>query len=521
MAIATRNQDGQAPRVAEGRRRFADPRAVSPQGWLVACLTVVGGLLRFGTLSAQSFWLDEATTVHEVGLSVGQMLHLLSRYETTPPLYFVVTWVWTRVFGSGEAGIRSLSALAGTILVPVTYLCGRELVSRRAGLAAAVLATLSPFLIWYSQEARSYMLFALLGGLSFLFWSRHLRRGTRANLAGWTVFSGLTVLTHFFAVFLVAPEALWLLWRWRRRDTLIAVGAVAAVQLAVVPLALGDTSGGLLSWLHQIPLSMRLQQIPAAFGVAQLDLSPAVSWGPLGAGILLVLAVALLVLGGSRRERTGAAQAGGITAFVLLAPLALLIVGRDYVFARNFILAWVPLSVVIGAAVTVRRFRPAGACLFAALVAGFVWASVKIDGDSTYQRPDWRAVASALGPAGATRAIVTYGGNAAEQPLSVYLPRSTFSYSGIPPGPLTSVSEVDVLADPLDRLSPPTPDAHLLSRRVVAGVLVTRFQLDTPWRGSAYSMASRAGALLADHPATAPAVLIQWPAPDRASTPAG
>jgi mannosyltransferase len=510
MSIVTRKRADDDSRMTKGPRRWAGVGMLSPEGWLAVCLTVVAGLLRFSTLTAQSFWLDEATTVHEVGQSVGQMLHLISHYETTPPLYFLVAWVWTRVFGSGEAGIRSLSALAGTALIPVTYLCGKELVSRRAGLAAAALATVSPFLIWYSQEARSYMLFALLGALSFLFWARVLRQAGTRDLVGWTVCSSLAVLTHFFAVFLVAPEALWLLWQWRRRSTVIAVAVVAGVQLAMAPLALGDTSGELLYWLHLIPLSMRLEQIPTTLGASQLYLSPAVTWGLPGALILLALVVALLAIGARRAEWIGAARAGVVAAFVLLVPIALLLIGRDYVFGRNFIAAWVPLSVVVGAAVTVRRFRLAGAALFAALIVGFVWVGVKIDSDPAYQRPDWRAVAAVLGPPSVPRAIVTYGGNVAEQPLSIYLPRSTFSYSGIPNSSVTSVSEVDVLADPLDQISTRARRvAHLISSRDVAGVLVTRFRLPLAWRGTPEALALRAGTLLADHPDSNPAVLIQ------------
>ena len=512
MSIVTRKRADDDSRVTKRPRRSLQVGTLSPEGWLAVCLTAVAGLLRFSTLNAQSFWLDEATTVHEAGQSLGQMLHLVSHYETTPPLYFLVTWVWTRVFGVGAVGIRSLSALAGTALVFVTYLCGRELVSRRAGLAAAALVTVSPFMIWYSQEARSYMLFALLGALSFLFWARLLRRGGTKDLVGWTVCSSLTVLTHFFAMFLIAPEALWLLWQWRRRSAVIAIAVVAAVQLAMVPLVLGDTSGNLLYWLHLIPLSMRLQQIPTTLGASQLYLSPQVTWGPLGALILLVLVVALLAVGARRAERIGAARAGGVAAFVLVVPIALLLIGRDYVFARNFIAAWVPLSVVVGAAVTVRRFRLAGAALFVALIAGFVWAGVKIDGDAAYQRPNWRSVAASLGPASVPRAIVTYGGNVAEQPLAVYLPRSTFSYNGTPASRATSVSEVDVLADPLDQIAPPAGrNAHLISARDVAGVLVTRFRLASSWRGTPGALALRAGALLADHPASSPAVLIQQP----------
>jgi len=43
------------------------------------------------------------------------MLHAIPHSEATPYLYYVLAWPWTHVFGSGEVGIRSLSALAGTV----------------------------------------------------------------------------------------------------------------------------------------------------------------------------------------------------------------------------------------------------------------------------------------------------------------------------------------------------------------------------------------------------------------------
>ena len=92
----------------------------------VGLLTVVGALLRFPTLDAKSFWEDEAITVFLVRRGFGSMLSAIPDSESTPPVYYVLAWVWTHVFGSGEVGIRSLSALIGTATVPVAYLAGRE-----------------------------------------------------------------------------------------------------------------------------------------------------------------------------------------------------------------------------------------------------------------------------------------------------------------------------------------------------------------------------------------------------------
>ena len=130
--------------------------------WLpVVALTVLGAALRFPTLDRQSFWLDELVTVSLLDRGLGDVLREIPRTEATPFAYYVVAWVWSSVFGLGEVGLRSLSALAGTATIPVAYGAGAVLVSRRAGLVAAALVATNPFLVWYSQEARSYALLAL------------------------------------------------------------------------------------------------------------------------------------------------------------------------------------------------------------------------------------------------------------------------------------------------------------------------------------------------------------------------
>ena len=172
----------------------------------------VGAVLRFATLGAQSYWFDEAQAAHELHLSLGAMLSRMVAVETAPPLYFVLGWAWAHLFGTGEVALRSLSALAGTALIPVAYLCGRELVSRRAGVLTAAFVAVNPFMVWYSQEAREYMQVALLCGISLYWFLRVWRDPSGRNIAWWTLFSVLALLTHYFAAFLIAPEALWLLY---------------------------------------------------------------------------------------------------------------------------------------------------------------------------------------------------------------------------------------------------------------------------------------------------------------------
>src|SRR5918997_1019461 len=106
----------------------------------LAAITALAALVRFATLDVQSFWLDEGVTAHLVRPDLGGMLSAIPDSESTPPLYYLLAWVWSKLFGPWEVGLRSLSALIGTATVPVVYALAVRVASERAGLAAAALA---------------------------------------------------------------------------------------------------------------------------------------------------------------------------------------------------------------------------------------------------------------------------------------------------------------------------------------------------------------------------------------------
>src|SRR5581483_7964581 len=149
-------------------------------------------------------------TVRLLHLGFGQMLHGVRTTQPEPPLYFVLAWVWTRAFGFGEAALRSLSAAFGVLTIPLAYGAARRLISRPAALITAALLAVNPFLVWYSQDARSYALFALLGAASLWCLARALERPDAWVLIAWVVCCPLMMEAHYFAVFLIAAEAPWL-----------------------------------------------------------------------------------------------------------------------------------------------------------------------------------------------------------------------------------------------------------------------------------------------------------------------
>jgi uncharacterized membrane protein len=487
------------PRPAQLRRAID---RVPADVWALGALTVLGAVLRFSTIASQSYWADEALTVHEIALPFGQMLSTVAHVETTPPLYFILAWAWSHVFGTGEAGLRSLSAVIGILVIPIAYTCARELVSRRAGVIAAAFAAVNPFLVWYSQEARAYMLLIALTGASLLWFVRAQRDPSRRNVAWWALLSALALATHFFAGFIVAPEALWLLWRARTRLVLLADGALAAVQLALVPLAAQDTGHG-LSWIHASPLLTRISQVPTEFAVMTIYRHVSIPAGLLGGAIAIVLAALLLALAGGPVERRGAGAAATLAAVVILAPLVLGVISPadDFFLVRNLSPAWIPLCVVLAAACAAPRARELGTAVAMVVLIMFTLATIEIARNPVFQRADWRGVARALGRSTEPRVILAAGGQEAF-PLKIFV--HGVKWTQPPLRTPVVVDQVDVVGSiarqPLrdhqrGRAIPikAPPDAILIGHEWVRNFDVARYELIHPWRFDTMQISARAG----------------------------
>lgn len=491
------------------RMRAAVAR-IPAETWWVGALVVLAAALRFATLATQSYWADESLTVYEVRLPFGSMLSAVSHAETTPPLYFILAWAWAHIFGSGEAALRSLSAVIGVMVVPITYLCGRELVSRRAGVIAAALAAVNPFLIWYSQEARAYMLLVALTGASLFWFIRVEREASRRSVAWWLIFSALALATHFFAGFLIAPEALWLLWRTRSRLVLGASLALAAGQLALLPLASQDAGHG-VGWIHAIPLVNRISQVPTEFAVMTIYRHVTISEGLWGGAIAIGVAVLLLVFAGSRAERRGASIAGALAAMVIVLPLILALVrpADDFFLVRNLSAAWIPISVALAAACAVPRARDIGVAVATVLAILFVVATLEIDGNPVFQRANWRGVAHALGATTEPRAILVVGG-AEALPLKIFVPGVHWNQPQMTQPVL--IDEIDVVGSIAHTMlrGPAHDKARALPGRAPAGAIllghrwvrnfnVARYELIRPWRMNALQISARAGRFFRHH----------------------
>ncbi len=391
----------------------------------VAALTALAAILRFTRLGHQGFWFDEGNTALLVRQPAGEMLRLLRHSESTPPLYYCLAWIWVRVFGRDEYGLRSLSALAGTLTVPAIHLAGSRLVSRRTGVAAAALVATNPLLIWYSQEARAYSMLILLSAATLAALGGALATPGRRPLTIWGVLAAVALATHYYAVLVVVPQALLLLWR-RRRTAVPAVAGVAVVGLALLPLAVLQERTNLTSWIHAIPLNARLTQLLPTFLLGFQG--PAYDTLVRVVAVTAALGVVALAAWAPSRAPRGAVRCARLLAAGVALELVLVAAGADDLLTRNLLALWVPGAVVVAAGLAelpTRRWvvRLAGSAAVVAVCAAGTATAIGVAVERRWQRPDWRVVARLIGPRSAPgigpRAVLV-------QHLSVLLPLSLY-----------------------------------------------------------------------------------------------
>ncbi|HZR01273.1 MAG TPA: glycosyltransferase family 39 protein [Chloroflexota bacterium] len=174
----------------------------------IGALVLGAWAVRTYHLGAQSLWLDEGYTYDVARRGVRGMFVLLAGEDRHPPLHYVLVWAVMHLAGTSEYALRLPSALAGTLTVAIVHRLGRDLGGARLGFAAAALVAASPFLVWYSQEARMYALLAAFATASFWLWLRLVRGGGPAVASGYVLATAGALYSHYYAAFVLPGELL-------------------------------------------------------------------------------------------------------------------------------------------------------------------------------------------------------------------------------------------------------------------------------------------------------------------------
>jgi mannosyltransferase len=236
--------------------RNVEDSAGATTGLQLALAVVAGVLTRFVGLGRESIWLDEATSLIIARMSPSSVVAWAAA-DIHPPLYYLVLHFWL-CWGDSEFAVRALSASLGVATVVVVYALACELFDKRVGLLSAFLFSLAPLHVWYSQEARMYVMVTMLSLLASYLLVKALRGPGQGRLwVTYVLVSALALYTHYFALFALLFCNLFALYRmWRHgtgtwRKWLKAQLAVALLFLPWMPILYRQVTTGGGGWVER------------------------------------------------------------------------------------------------------------------------------------------------------------------------------------------------------------------------------------------------------------------------------
>jgi hypothetical protein len=391
---------------------------------LLVAVTLFAALLRFYKLGAWSFWGDEMLTV--AGVPDGFNYDLIRQ-----SLAHTLIELAIRQLGVSEWSARLVPALVGVVSVPVLYLPTQKMFGAGVALLSALLLAISPWHLYWSQNARFYTLLLLFYTLALLAFYLALEEDRPLYLFLSLLFLGLAARERLLALFLVPVLGAYLLLlallpvekpagfrRLRRLTLLLIPGLLLAAYFA---------------WPY-------LRHLPDWFaGFGRINNSPA--W--LGAGVLyyMRLSTVCLATGGAvfLLARSGAPprrRAGLLLSLSALLPiLALMALAPFHYTANRYVFVTLTSWLILAAVAAVELLRHAAPDTRWLAAGAVLFLLLDPMGEDTlyyrYQngnRDDWRA-AFALVEARSADAdqIVTPHDQLAEY----YLGRRTVPFSQI------------------------------------------------------------------------------------------
>jgi mannosyltransferase len=403
--------------VTQATRHEVAGRHIRYEYLLLAAVTLLAAGLRFYRLGEWSFWIDEIITVTASA-------YIADWPPARLPLYLVFTRVALELFGTAEWSARLAPALAGVLAIPVLYFLSRRLFGPAVALIATVLLALSPWHLFWSQNARFYtllLLFYTLGLLLFLISWREKRPVYALLGFFFLILAARERSTGFFFVPVLASYLvyLWLTAPGRelainRRLLLPMFGLVAAFAIYDLSLMLLGRDGSLTASIwrtfvgsqNQNPLRLAMS-IAFQIGAPLVCLGIAGGFwllrrgarGP-GAGMAARYGrgLALAILDGARRLDPAVAF---LVVSAVLPPLLLVVLSLFMFTVDRYVFMTLPFWCLLAAlalrALAERHGRGPAVALLLALALVSVGQLVLYYEFQNGNRPAWRQAMAVVG----------------------------------------------------------------------------------------------------------------------------
>jgi mannosyltransferase len=389
--------------------------------------------LRVHGLAQESLWVDEGYSISLSQHAVPEIIQGTAA-DQHPPLYYLVLHFWLKA-GTSVFHIRLLSAFLGLLSVALMAPLGSWLGDERVRVWGTALLAVLPLHVWYSQEARMYVLLSGLGILSTgLAWVISKGQASRAHWAAYLLSSAAGIYTHNFFFFLLPIQNLLVALRaargpaWRRlAGWLGGQAALLAIYLPWLPIAVYQARYHSMTWLANPDWAvLRDSVVNAATGLSRQDgtlYTIALGW------TALALLLPLLALRQTSKDRQNTLF--GILWFVVPVVSVFAISQRYPLYQSKQLLIFIPGLVVLVVQGLRAVPRPASVVMIVPLL---VLTSVALYNlDAADDKHGWREAALYINTQWQEGDAIYLNPAAASPTLDYYLPQS-MPMAGYPPG---------------------------------------------------------------------------------------
>jgi mannosyltransferase len=352
--------------------------------------------LRVYHLSYQSLWRDEVDALRFATQPLTDLVTMFTRAAQNGPVYFLLLRPWLGLAGHTEFALRMPSVIFSTLAVPVTYALLARLAGRKPAALVALFMAVTPYQVWYGQEAKMYALVTLLVPLELWLVTRAVQAtASRRPQSGWPywlalyVLTSLSVYSHFVAGLAIPVQFLWIVLLPLRVEGFAVdgeaprkrAGVLRRILWALVYLvALGLPYLPVVTWA--VPLVLRFNYSTGfafvSFGEMLTKLTQVFTRGPEAPGGLQMLPAILAVLAGSvlwglARGRGGWRLITMLWVWLLLPPVLLYAISYSVpLFTERYLIWTMPAFMslaALGCLVLTFSWRPLGLTVLGLILA--------------------------------------------------------------------------------------------------------------------------------------------------------
>lgn len=305
---------------------------------------ILNFILKLFKIDSMPYSYDEIISVKDTLLDFGHIKHE-SEWDSNPPFYYYCLWIWEKIFGLSELGIRSFSVTFNSLTIVTLGFYLKKHFDYITAIFFSIIYIFHPTLLNYAQEARCYSLLIFLISLSIICFHNFILNNNKINLIILGLINFLLIYTHYIAALIIPFQFLFILLFYKKHiiNNIIA-GLITLFLISLrftkkqFELIIGVTSDSIKeTWIKKATFSNLLDFLNTMYFSYVF--------------FLLILLSILYVLNKERKVITNSKNI--LYYFIFIAafvPLSFYIIGAiTPIFINRYILFTVPFFIIITA----------------------------------------------------------------------------------------------------------------------------------------------------------------------------